>query len=93
PSLITMPLASSFLPMLPVNQPLIPSRATSAGPVVPTSSMGSFSANSPMGIQTFQAQYIMYAPFGPAPPQQRLHIRLRHTIRQDPVRLVVRVLG
>jgi len=67
PSLITMPLASTFLPMLPVNQPLIPSPATSAGPVVPTSTMANFSANSPTGVQTFQAQYIMYAPFGPSP--------------------------
>ncbi len=41
--------------------------ATSAGPVVPTSAMGNFSANSPTGVQTFQAQYIMYAPFGPNP--------------------------
>jgi hypothetical protein len=62
-----MPLASTFLPMLPVNQPLIPYPATSAGPVVPTSTMANFSANSPTGVQTFQAQYIMYAPFGPSP--------------------------
>jgi len=67
PSLTTMPYAMTFLPMLPVNQPLIPSPATSAGPVVPTSAMGNFSANSPTGVQTFQAQYIMYAPFGPNP--------------------------
>jgi hypothetical protein len=67
PSLITMPLANTFLPMLPVNQPLIPSPATSAGPVVSTSSMGNFSANSPTGVQTFQAQYLMYAPWGPNP--------------------------
>jgi hypothetical protein len=67
PSLVTMSLASTFLPMLPVQQPLIPSPATSAGPVVSTSGMGNFSANSPMGIQTFQANYIMYAPFGPNP--------------------------
>lgn len=26
---------------------------------------GIFAANSPTGVQTFQAHYIMYAPFGP----------------------------
>lgn len=67
PSLNAMPFASTFLPMLPVNQPLIPSLRSSAGPVVPTSLMGSFSANSPSGVQTFQAKYIMYAPWGPNP--------------------------
>ena len=67
PSLNAMPFASTFLPMLPVNQPLIPSLRSSAGPVVPTSSMGSFSANSPSGVQTCQAKYIMYAPWGPNP--------------------------
>ena len=67
PSLNAMSFASSFLPMLPVNQPLIPTSRSSAGPVVPTSVMGSFSANSPVGVQTFQAKYIMYAPWGPNP--------------------------
>jgi len=67
PRLTTIPYAMTFLPMLPVNQPLIPSPATSAGPVVPTSAMGNFSANSPTGVQTFQAKYIMYSPFGPNP--------------------------
>jgi hypothetical protein len=67
PSLNAISFAKIFLPMLPVNQPLIPSPATSAGPVVPTSAVGNFSADSPTGVQTFQAQYIMYAPFGPSP--------------------------
>jgi hypothetical protein len=67
PSLNAMAYAKTFLPMLPVTQPLIPSLATSAGPVVPTSAMGNFSANSPAGVQNFQAQYIMYGPFGPNP--------------------------
>lgn len=67
PSLNAMPFASTFLPMLPVNQPLIPSLRSSAGPVVPTSIMASFSANSPTGMQNFQAKYIMYAPWGPNP--------------------------
>ena len=67
PSLNTMTYAKTFLRMLPVNQPLIPSLATSAAPVVPTSAMENFSANSPAGVQTFQAQYIMYGPFGPNP--------------------------
>ena len=67
PSLNAMPFASTFLPMLPVSQPLIPSLRSSAGPVVPTSAMGSFSADSPTGVQTFQAKYIMYGPWGPKP--------------------------
>jgi len=62
-----MGFASAFLPMLPVNQPLIPSSAPSAGPVAPVSSMGNFSADSPSGVQTFRAQYIMYSPWGPSP--------------------------
>jgi hypothetical protein len=67
PSLNALPFASKFLPMLPVSQPLIPSSAPSAGPVAPTSVMASFSANSPTGVQNFQARYIMYAPWGPNP--------------------------
>lgn len=67
PSLTAIAFASTFLPMLPVSQPLIPSPAPSAGPVAPVSSMGSFSANSPSGVQTFRAQYIMYGPWGPSP--------------------------
>jgi hypothetical protein len=53
--------------MLPVSQPLIPSARASAGPVVPTSAMSSFSASSPKGVETFQAKYVMYGPWGPNP--------------------------
>ena len=67
PSLNAMPFASTFLPMLPVSQPLSPSARASAGPVVPTSAMSSFSASSPKGVQTFQAKYVMYGPWGPKP--------------------------
>jgi len=67
PSLTAMPFASTFLPMLRVNQPLIPSARASAGPVAPVSVMSSFSASSPAGVQTFQAKYIMYSPWGPKP--------------------------
>ncbi len=66
-SLTAMPFASMFLPMLPVNQPLIPNNTSAAGPVVPTSAMANFSASSPSGVRNFKAQYIMYAPFGPNP--------------------------
>ncbi len=66
-SLDAMSFASAFLPMIPVNQPLIPTMRSSAGPVVPASEMGSFSSNSPTGVQTFEAKYIMYAPWGPNP--------------------------
>lgn len=66
PSFNTLPFAQTFLPMLPFSG-YGPSPAPSAGPVVPTSAMGNFSANSPTGVQTFQAQYIMYAPWGPKP--------------------------
>lgn len=53
--------------MIPVNQPLIPSPAPSAGLVVPTSALGDFSANSRGGVQKFQAKDVMYTPFGPNP--------------------------
>ncbi len=66
-SLTAISFASTFLPMIPVNQPLIPSPASSAGPVVSTSIMANFSADSPSGVQTFQAKYVMYGPFGPNP--------------------------
>ena len=65
PSLTAMPFAPTFLPMLPIKQPLIPTNRASAGPVVPTSAMSSFSASSPKGVQTFQAK--LYAPWGPSP--------------------------
>ncbi len=65
PSLFAMSSAKAFLSMLPF-APVKAARshAASAGPVVPTSAMKNFSANSPTGVQTFQAQYIMYAPGG-----------------------------
>lgn len=67
PSLNAASFASTFLSMLPVKQPLIPSIAPTAGPVASTSAMSNFTADSPTGVQTFQAQYIMYAPWGPNP--------------------------
>jgi hypothetical protein len=63
PSLNTMGFASTFLSLLPVNQPLLPSPAPSAGPVFPTYTMSNFSADSPKGTQTFHAQHLLYAPW------------------------------
>ena len=65
PSLYVMGSAQMFLSMLP-GGPYKPSHgnAASAGAVVPVSALQNFSANSPSGMKTFQAQYILYAPGG-----------------------------
>jgi hypothetical protein len=65
PSLATMHYAKMFLSMQPgAPYQAAHGHAASAGPVVPISAMRNFSANSPAGVQNFQAQYIMYAPGG-----------------------------
>ncbi len=58
--------AQKFLPMVPDISLGLGFYVTMppAGPVVPVSSLQSFSSNSSSGMQTFSAQYILYCPWG-----------------------------
>ncbi len=67
PSLNVLGFAKMFLAMLPDQNTFNPSPAPSAGPVIPPSDISNFAADTPTGAQMVQAQYIMYAPYGPTP--------------------------
>jgi hypothetical protein len=65
PSLEALPSIKIFFSML--GSPTVKAahgHASSAGPVVPISAIGSFSADSPGGQGTFSAKYVMYVPGG-----------------------------
>jgi hypothetical protein len=65
PSLAALPSINIFMSMLG-SQAVTAAHghASSAGPVVPISAIKSFSANSPAGMSSFAAQYVMYVPGG-----------------------------
>jgi len=66
PNVNLLSFAPTFLSQLPM-QPIIPAPGPQSGPVMSPTLLSSFQASSPQGQGTFQAQYVLYAPWGPNP--------------------------